>query len=46
MSTLPISAGWNPIGPICTHSRAPLIVRPMPGATGSSSSSKPSRPIV
>ena len=37
---------WVQIGPICTQSRAPLIVRPMPGATGNSRSSRPMRPIV
>jgi hypothetical protein len=46
MRTLPISAGWKLSGPIRTHSRAPLMVRPIPGATGSSSRRMPTSPIV
>ncbi len=45
MRTLPISEGWNPIGPSLTHSRAPLIVRPIPGTTGSRRSTRPRSPI-
>ncbi len=46
MNTLPSSAGWNPIGPSSIHNRAPLIVRPIPGTIGSSSSTSPINPIV
>ena len=46
MRTLPSSAGWNPSGPICTQSLAPLIVSPIPGTVGSSKRTRPSRPIV
>ena len=46
ISTLPNSAGWNEIGPIATHRRAPLIVRPSPGTIGNRSRINPARPIV
>ena len=32
------SPGWNWNGPICTQRRAPLIVVPIPGSAGSTSS--------
>ena len=32
------SPGWNEKGPIAIHTRAPEMVRPIPGSTGSSSS--------
>ena len=31
------SPGWKLSGPMLTQMRAPLIVRPMPGTSGSSS---------
>ena len=46
MKILPNSAGWNVMGPIAAHSRAPLISYPMPGTTGSSNSTTPIRPSV
>ena len=46
INTLPNSAGWNDSGPNATQSLAPLIVRPIPGTTGSSSNTRPASPIV
>ena len=44
--TLLISAGSNTIGPTPTHRRAPLMVRPIPGAIGKSRNATPASPIV
>ena len=45
-STLATSPGWKLNGPTWIQIRAPLMVLPMPGIIGSSSSTIAARPLV